>query len=68
MTAKQARNLKTGDRVTTCGRSLFVVGLRGMVGEVADVLDGACGPIVAVRFVERPGQTYDLFHKKVRRM
>ena len=39
--------------------------LKGLVGKVVDVLVGACGPIVAVQFSERPNQTFDLFWKKV---
>lgn len=55
-----------GDKVATVGTSAFVADLKGMVGKVVGVLDGACGPIVAVQFPERPGQTFDLFWKKLR--
>ncbi len=57
---------KVGDKVTPVGKSVFVADLKGLVGKVVDILHGACGPIVAVQFAERPGQTYDLFWKKVR--
>ncbi len=69
---KKAKNTQlrrlpnVGDKVATVGTSAFVADLKGMVGKVVGVLDGACGPIVAVQFPERPGQTFDLFWKKLR--
>lgn len=58
---------KVGDKVTVRGRGVFVADLKGLVGRVVDILDGACGLIVAVRFPERPGATCDIFWKKLRR-
>lgn len=59
---------KVGDKVTPAGKSVFVADLKGSVGKVVDILHGSCGPIVAVQFPQHPGQTFDLFWKKVRRV
>lgn len=56
---------KLGEKVTVTGKSAFCKDLAGLVGEVADIISGACGPIVAVKFDSLPGQTFDLFWKKV---
>jgi hypothetical protein len=46
---------KIGDKVCT-------------VGQVVDILNGCCGPIVAVQFPHLAGRTVDLFWKKVRKV
>jgi hypothetical protein len=58
---------KVGDSVAPAGSSRFVADLKGLVGKVVGVIDGACGPIVAVQFPQHPGQTFDLYWKNLRR-
>lgn len=65
-TRKMHRLPKVGDKVTAAGGSRFVADLKGLTGKVVDILDGSCGPIVAVQYAEHPGRTFDLFWKKVK--
>jgi hypothetical protein len=55
---------RIGDKVTATPKAARPGYPAGTVGRVVDILAGACGPIVAVRF---PGYgVVDLFWKKVR--
>jgi hypothetical protein len=57
---------KVGDRVVPIGKGGHPDYPNGTVGKVVGVLQGCCGPIVAVRFPHLPGRTVDLFWKKVK--
>jgi hypothetical protein len=65
LTRRFARLPKVGDKVTPVGKGCRPEYPAGTVGRVVDILEGCCGPIVAIQFPSYPRVTVDLFWKKV---